>query len=54
MMRKLKHSGFVVKVPSVIVKLVAAVRADTRGAVKPESAVVLQVTDKAVPSDESG
>ncbi len=41
-------------VPSVIVKLVAADRADTRGAVRPVSAVVLQVTDSNVPRLESG
>ena len=42
------------KVPSVIVKLVAALRAETRGAVKPVSAVVLQVTERREPRLESG
>ncbi len=41
-------------VPRVIVKLVAAALADTRGAVRPVSAVVLQVTDNSVPRLESG
>jgi len=42
-----------VNVPSAIVKLVPALRAETRGAVKAESAVVLHVTESAGPSEES-
>lgn len=37
-----------------MVKLVPALLAETRGAVRPVSAVVLQVTDRSVPNDESG
>ncbi len=41
-------------VPNVMVKLVAALRADRRGATKPVSAVVLHVTESFVLNVESG